>query len=98
MTVQPTEKISAVPFVLLGVLGVGGAAALGWIAYSRFFINHRYPLFSALEAERRTFVSHTAGVLSYYRSLPKERGQSSAAGADPQRERGCLCLRDASDL
>ena len=71
MTVQPTEKISAVPFFLLGVLGVGGAAALGWIAYSRFFINHRYPLFSALEAERRTFISHMAGVLSYYRSLPK---------------------------
>lgn len=52
-------------------MGAAAAAALGWIIYSSLFINRRHPLTSALNAERRTFVSRTAGVLSYYRSLPK---------------------------
>ncbi|PJF35583.1 MAG: alpha/beta hydrolase [Candidatus Thermofonsia Clade 1 bacterium] len=72
MSVQPTERPATLPTALLGALTLGTAAALSWIAYSRFFINHHYPLPSALEAERRTFVSPTAGLLSYYRALPRD--------------------------
>ncbi len=59
------------PALLLGMLGVGASAALGWLAYSRLFINHKHPLPLALNAERRTFTSRGAGVLSYYRSRPE---------------------------
>lgn len=43
-----------------------GAAVLSWLAYSAFFINHNRSLPEALEAERRTFASRAAGILSYY--------------------------------
>lgn len=75
MTAQPTSRASFIPFALFGGAGVAAAAALGWVVYSRLFINHRQPLRSALDAERRTFVSRTAGVLSYYRALPQSAAQ-----------------------
>ncbi|MDW8300025.1 MAG: alpha/beta hydrolase [Anaerolineae bacterium] len=72
MTEKQTKKRSFVPLILISGFGASTGAALGWIVYSALFINHRHALTSALEAERRTFVSRTAGVLSYYRSLPKD--------------------------
>lgn len=44
----------------------GAAAAGGWMAYSALRINHNVDLPPALDAERRTFASPTAGILSYY--------------------------------
>jgi pimeloyl-ACP methyl ester carboxylesterase len=38
----------------------------GGIGYSRLFVNHRLPLPAALDAERVSFDSPTAGLLSYY--------------------------------
>lgn len=38
----------------------------GWIGYSSLLINHRMPLAPAIDAERTTFDSPTAGLLSYY--------------------------------
>jgi pimeloyl-ACP methyl ester carboxylesterase len=38
----------------------------GWIAYSTFLVNHNVDLPPAMEAERRTFASSGAGILSYY--------------------------------
>ncbi len=48
------------------VLGAPLAIAGGWIAYSQFAIDHHAPLEPAIDAERRTFVSSAAGMLSYY--------------------------------
>jgi pimeloyl-ACP methyl ester carboxylesterase len=42
------------------------AAVGGWISYSALGVNHRRPLPNAINAERRTFISPTAGMLSYY--------------------------------
>lgn len=47
--------------------------ASGWIAYSFFGVNHRMPLVDAIPAERRPFLSKSAGWLSYY-------ADTSAAG------------------
>lgn len=66
------KKKSVAPALLLGTLGISAAAALGWITYSRLFINHKHPLPLALNAERRTFANRAAGVLSYYRSRPED--------------------------
>ncbi len=43
-----------------------GAAGLGWIAYSRLFINHRRPIYSALEAPMHHLRTREAGTLAYY--------------------------------
>jgi pimeloyl-ACP methyl ester carboxylesterase len=48
------------------VLGAPLAIAGGWIAYSQFAIDHHVPLEPAIDAERRTFFSSTAGMLNYY--------------------------------
>lgn len=72
MTESSPNHRAILPYILLGSAGASVAAALSWIVYSALFINHRHSLTSALEAERRTFVSPKAGVLSYYRSLPKD--------------------------
>ena len=48
------------------VLGAPLAIAGSWIAYSQFAIDHHAPLEPAVDAERRTFFSGTAGMLSYY--------------------------------
>lgn len=66
------KKKSVAPALLLGTLGISAAAALGWITYSRLFINHKHPLPLALNAERRTFANRAAGVLSYYRSRDRK--------------------------
>lgn len=42
------------------------AVPLVWIGYSTVLINHQVPLPPAINAERRTFASDTAGALSYY--------------------------------
>lgn len=50
-----------------GALLIAMAAAVGgWIGYSALKINHAAPLPPAIDAERRTFVSASAGALSYY--------------------------------
>src|SRR5215475_363730 len=38
----------------------------GWIGYSTLRVSHKYPLRHAIDAERRTFISPTAGTISYY--------------------------------
>ncbi len=58
--------------LVIGAMGVGAllatlvAAIGGWIGYSALRINHRRPLLPATKAERRTFVSPAAGMVSYY--------------------------------
>lgn len=53
-------------------IGLGGAAlamvaaAGGWLAYSRWAIDHHLPLPPAIDAERRTFSTTGAGEISYY--------------------------------
>ena len=41
-------------------------AVVGWILYSRFFIDHNVPLPPALDADRETFSPEGTGTLSYY--------------------------------
>src|SRR5947207_8832310 len=58
--------------LVVGALGVGallaalGAAVGGWMSYSALRINHRHDMPPAIDAERRTFISPQAGMLSYY--------------------------------
>lgn len=49
-----------------GLLGLLTAAIGGWIAWSVVVIDHALPLEPAIEAERVTFESQRAGMLSYY--------------------------------
>ncbi|GAB4545892.1 MAG: alpha/beta fold hydrolase [Anaerolineae bacterium] len=66
--VPPASRSSARPLQTLAstaMIGTG-VAVLGWLAYSAFFINHNRSLPEALEAERRTYASRVAGILSYY--------------------------------
>ena len=50
-----------------GALLIAMAAAVGgWIGYSALKINHAAPLPPAIDTDRRTFVSASAGALSYY--------------------------------
>jgi pimeloyl-ACP methyl ester carboxylesterase len=48
------------------VLGAVAAAIGGWIGYSALGVNHREALPPATMVERRTFISPTAGMISYY--------------------------------
>jgi pimeloyl-ACP methyl ester carboxylesterase len=59
---QKTSRPS--PFGLLFQLGL--AAVGGWIAYSRFAVNHEMSLPKALDADQKRFRSEKAGFLSYY--------------------------------
>jgi pimeloyl-ACP methyl ester carboxylesterase len=43
-----------------------GAMVGGWIGYSAFFVNHHVSLPSAIDAERKQFLSRESGLLSYY--------------------------------
>jgi pimeloyl-ACP methyl ester carboxylesterase len=57
-----------------GALIVAFAAAIGgWIGYSALKIPHATNLPFAIDTERHTFVSPTAGALSYYQSRANER-------------------------
>jgi pimeloyl-ACP methyl ester carboxylesterase len=51
---------------LAALLGAAGAAAGGWIAYSRFGINHEQHMPAAIDAIRREYTSPRAGRISYY--------------------------------
>jgi pimeloyl-ACP methyl ester carboxylesterase len=51
---------------LAGVVGAAAALTGGWIAYSRTRIDHALPLPPAIDAERSTFETVSAGQLSYY--------------------------------
>lgn len=54
-------------FRLAGLTAAGAAAAAGgWMAYSRFLVDHHRPLRPALAAERRRLVSRTADTIEYY--------------------------------
>jgi pimeloyl-ACP methyl ester carboxylesterase len=48
--------------LLAALLGAAG----GWIGWSALMVNHALPLEPALDAERATFRSQRAGMLSYY--------------------------------
>jgi len=58
--------------LVLGAMSAGAllatalAAIGGWIGYSALRVNHRRILPDAINAERRTFISPAAGMLSYY--------------------------------
>jgi len=57
-----------------GALIVAVAAAVGgWIGYSALKVNHATTLPFAIDTERRTFISPSAGALSYYQSRATER-------------------------
>jgi len=47
------------------ILALGGVVG-GWLTYSLFRVNHEIDIPPALNAERYTFISPTAGTLSYY--------------------------------
>ncbi len=49
-----------------GLLLFPVAVLAGWLGYSALFVNHRVVLPPAIDAERRTFQSTRAGLLSYY--------------------------------
>lgn len=51
-----------------GLAAVSLAAAGGWIVYSNLAIDHHVSLPDALPAERKTFQSRAAGLISYYLS------------------------------
>ncbi|MHB8625499.1 MAG: alpha/beta fold hydrolase [Aggregatilineales bacterium] len=70
---SPQKKYEENPDPLVvGATGTGAllvamlAAVGGWIGYSALRINHAAPLPPAIDAERRAFVSASAGALSYY--------------------------------
>lgn len=48
------------------LLGTAAAAGVGWIAYSKLFIDHNLPLPDAITAEKKRFYSQTAGYVNYY--------------------------------
>ena len=52
--------------VLLGTLGVVAASKLGWILYSRRYIDHHAKLNIILDAEQHTYHSPTAGDINFY--------------------------------
>ncbi len=58
--------------LVVGAVGAGAlfaallAAIGGWIGYSALRVNHRRTLSQAIDGERRTFISPTAGMISYY--------------------------------
>lgn len=49
-----------------GLIGTIVGAAVGWIAYSKYFVNHAIPLPDAIPAKRASFESSQAGQLNYY--------------------------------
>ncbi|HYZ85839.1 MAG TPA: alpha/beta hydrolase [Bryobacteraceae bacterium] len=51
---------------VMAAVGAAGAAALGWLAYSKFGINHKEELPPAINAGRKEMTSGRAGRLSYY--------------------------------
>lgn len=51
---------------LTGLVASGTAATVGWILYSRKYINHAFPLDKALEADQKDYQSQHAGRISYY--------------------------------
>ncbi len=56
--------------LISGTLSAAGSATLGtvigWLVYSRFFINHNVALPPAIPADQERFKSEKAGFLSYY--------------------------------
>ncbi len=52
--------------VLLGTLGAVAAAKLGWILYSRRYIDHHAKLNIIVDAEQHTYPSPTAGKINFY--------------------------------
>lgn len=52
---------------LLGtLLKIAGAGTVGWLAYSRFGVNHDMPIGPAIDAERLDFSGPSSCFLSYY--------------------------------
>lgn len=65
---MPHERDGMPPFATVAATAATVAAGLvgGWIAYSRFVIDHSLPLASAIVAPRKEFRCSRKGVLSYY--------------------------------
>jgi pimeloyl-ACP methyl ester carboxylesterase len=51
---------------LAGIVAGLGAMVGGWLGYSALFVDHHAPLPSAIDAERKQFLSRESGLLSYY--------------------------------
>ncbi|CAG0964405.1 hypothetical protein ANRL4_00865 [Anaerolineae bacterium] len=66
MTQEKAMTVAHRPSALGRLLGTGMMAVGGWILYSALAVNHNRDLPAAINAERRTFASEGAGVLSYY--------------------------------
>jgi pimeloyl-ACP methyl ester carboxylesterase len=64
------QQTNSVGSVVSGALSAFGSVTLstviGWILYSRFFINHNVALPPAIPADQERFKSEKAGFLSYY--------------------------------
>lgn len=52
--------------VLLGTIGAAAASKLGWILYSRRYIDHHAKLNIIVDAEQHTYQSPTAGDINFY--------------------------------
>jgi len=64
---KPCKKIGK--SLLWGIgsfIAAAGAAATGWIIYSRKYVRHDMKLDKAIDAERKDFQSEIAGRISYY--------------------------------
>jgi pimeloyl-ACP methyl ester carboxylesterase len=59
---QPAIRLTPIS----GLLAAIATAVSGWIGYSALIVNHQVPLPSALDAERKHFLSKTGGLVSYY--------------------------------
>jgi len=59
------ERGSALP-VLGGLLAGVTTTVVAWIGYSALIVDHHVPLPSAIDAERKQFLSREGGLLSYY--------------------------------
>lgn len=61
------RKSPSIPSIILGTAATAALyTVVGWIVYSRFFVNHRRPLPYAIDAKREDFVTEKAGLVSYY--------------------------------
>jgi pimeloyl-ACP methyl ester carboxylesterase len=63
------QSFNPLNYLLTGLAAVAG----GWIAYSRYFVNHSMTLPPALPAPRETFVGETTGLISYYHEHQGDR-------------------------
>jgi pimeloyl-ACP methyl ester carboxylesterase len=66
MAKQRNPVLNLVSGALSTLGGATLSTVIGWIVYSRFFINHNVALPPAIQADQERFKSESAGFLSYY--------------------------------